>query len=215
MSIKLLIVDDHPVVRRGLKSLLSTYEDFDILGEAEDFASGVTQIEQLNPDIVLLDIRLPGQSGLDLLDWIKRHHPKLKVIILTSFDDDEHVQRALSRGAHGYILKSGSDEMLADAIRAVYHNGRVLSSQVTEQLMARLSEDDDRSHLDAREPDFNEEERQILKLLVDGANNDEIASELFMSVATVKRRLQKIFTKLNVDNRSRAIAETVRRKLLS
>lgn len=214
MKIKILIVDDHPVVRRGLKSLLSNYQGFEIAGEAEDVASAMQQIQHISPDIVLLDIRLPGQSGLDLLDWIRQDYPHLKVIILTSFDDDELVQRALSRGAHGFILKSGSDEMLGDAIRTVFHNGRVLSPQVTEQLIERLAEDGKHADL-THEPEFSAEERQILRLLVDGANNDEIAADLFMSVATVKRRLQKIFTKLNVNNRSRAIAETVRRKLLS
>lgn len=213
MSIKILIVDDHPVVRRGLKSLLSNYEDFDILGEAEDFPSAISQIEKHELDVVLLDIRLPGQSGLDLLDWIKLNYSQLKIIILTSFDDDEHVQRALTGGAHAYILKSGSEEMLSDAIRTVFHNGQVLSPQVTKQLVVRLSENDYSAEID--EPDFSEEERQILALLVEGVNNDEIATELFMSVATVKRRVQKLFTKLSVNNRSRAVAETVRRKLLS
>jgi DNA-binding NarL/FixJ family response regulator len=207
--IKIFIVDDHPVVRRGLKSLLSNYDDFEVVGEAGDVDTAVNSLCHVNTDVVLLDIRLPGKSGLVLLEWIQERQSHIKVLILTSFDDDEYVMRALRGGAFGFILKSDSDETLCGAIRAIYRDGLVLNPQVTEYIVQNLAE---ASSID---DEFSEEELKILHLLVDGANNDDIATELYMSVASVKRRLQKIFAKLNVTNRSRAIAETVRRNLLS
>jgi len=211
-AIQIFIVDDHPIVRRGLRSLLSNYDDFIVVGEATNVDEAMLDIDNSSADVVLLDIRLPGKSGLDLLDWIKAHHPELKVIILTSFDADEHVYRALRNGAQGFVLKSSSDELLGDAIRTVYRGGRVLSPQVTKQLVEHFSGEGDL--LDGIGSEFTPEELHILRLLVDGANNDEIAAELYMSVASIKRRLQKIFAKLGVNNRSLAIAETVRRGLL-
>lgn len=210
-SIQILIVDDHPVVRRGLKSLLSNYEDFVVIGEAGTLTQAQDLISTHTIDVVILDVRLQDESGLDLLDWIKTQNLGIRVIMLTSFSDEEYVTHALQSGASGFILKSGSDELLCDAIRAVYHNGHVMSSRITEQLiLSYINQDTQPDTLE-----FSEEELKILRLLVDGASNDAIANELFMSVASVKRRLQKIFGKLGANNRSLAIAEAVRRKLLS
>lgn len=117
-AIRILIVDDHPVVRRGIKSLLSNHADFEVIGEAGAVNEALVLIEQLMPEIVLLDIRLPGASGLELLKQIR--HFKTKVLILTSFDDNDHIRVALQGGAHGFILKSVSDEMLCGAIRTVH-----------------------------------------------------------------------------------------------
>jgi DNA-binding NarL/FixJ family response regulator len=210
-KIRIHIVDDHPVVRHGLKSLLSNFDDFIIVGESASVDESKTWIGDLEPDIVLLDLRLPGASGLDLLSWLRQEYPQIKALILTSFDDDEHIVSALRRGAHGFILKSSSDEMLCDAIRAVYRNGRVLSPQVSEQLVQQAVDGIDS---EAETGDFSAEELTILRALVDGMSNDEIARILYISVATVKRRLHKIFTKLDVDNRSQAVAQSIRRRLL-
>ena len=210
-KIRIHIVDDHPVVRHGLKSLLSNFEDFIIVGESASVDESKTWISDLEPDIVLLDLRLPGASGLDLLSWLRQEYPHIKALILTSFDDDEYIVSALRRGAHGFILKSSSDEMLCDAIRAVYRNGRVLSPQVSEQLVQQAVEGIDSEE---KTGDFSAEELTILRALVDGMSNDEIARILYISVATVKRRLQRIFTKLDVDNRSQAVAQSIRRRLL-
>jgi DNA-binding NarL/FixJ family response regulator len=210
-KIRIHIVDDHPVVRHGLKSLLSNFDDFIIVGESASVDESKTWIDDLEPDIVLLDLRLPGASGLDLLSWLRQEYPQIKALILTSFDDDEHIVSALRRGAHGFILKSSSDEMLCDAIRAVYRNGRVLSPQVSEQLVQQAVDGIDS---EAETGDFSAEELTILRALVDGMSNDEIARILYISVATVIRRLHKIFTKLDVDNRSQAVAQSIRRRLL-
>jgi DNA-binding NarL/FixJ family response regulator len=205
--IRIFIVDDHPVLRRGLKSLLSNYEDFSVLGEAADIASAKTALLDNRADVVLLDIRLVNESGLDLLDWIKREQAETRVIILSSFDDNEYIQRALRTGADGFILKSGSDELLCDAVRTVYRDGRVLSPEITEALLQSPETTPD-------EHDFNDEELQILRLLVDGESNEAMAAHLYMSIASLKRRLHRIFVKLEVDSRALAIAETLRRKVL-
>jgi DNA-binding NarL/FixJ family response regulator len=212
-TIRIYIVDDHPVVRRGLKSLLSNHQDFEVVGEAATVDEGQQQITLLVPDVILLDIRLAGESGLDLLRWLQQSQTHPKVLILTSFDDHEYVVEALRHGAHGFILKNSSDEMLCDAIRAVYRNGRVLSPQIAERLVHHADDHVDESNADDKE--FTSEEVHILGMLAQGASNEDIANELYISVATAKRRLQRIFGKLDVTNRSQAIAETIRRNLLT
>jgi len=205
-TIRILIVDDHPIVRRGIKSLLSNHGDFQVVGEAGTVEAALELMQQLSPDIVLLDIRLPGESGLDLLSRINTLDTK--VLVLTSFDDDDHVLAALRGGAHGFILKNVSDELLCGAIRTIHQGGRVLSPQVAEQLTA-----------ESEKPAFNEnglsqEEIRLLRLLIEGASNDQMAAELYMSVASVKRKLRQIFTKLNVQNRAQAAAVIVQRNLI-
>ncbi len=206
-TIRILIVDDHPVVRLGMKSLLSNHTDFEVVGEAETVKSALELIEQLRPDIVLLDIRLPGESGLDLLHQIQQF--AAKVIILTSFDDEEHIRVALQGGAHGFILKSVSDEMLCGAVRTVHQGGRVLSPQITDRIAQQLTTEAESPNFD-----FDVQELQIIRLLVAGGSNDEMAAELYMSVASVKRKLRQIFTKLNVHSRAQAAAVIVQRHLI-
>jgi DNA-binding NarL/FixJ family response regulator len=205
-AIRILIVDDHPIVRRGIKSLLSNHEDFEVVGEAGTVEAALDLLQQLSPDIVLLDIRLPGESGLDLLNKINTLDTK--VVVLTSFDDDEHVLAALRGGAHGFILKNVSDEMLCGAIRTIHQGGRVLSPQVAEQ----LTTESEKSPVDQTE--LSPEELRLLRLLIEGASNDQMAVELYMSVASVKRKLRHIFTKLNVQNRAQAAAVIVQRNLI-
>jgi DNA-binding NarL/FixJ family response regulator len=203
--IRILIVDDHPVVRRGIISLLSNHADFEVVGEASSISSALEQVERLRPDVVLLDIRLPGESGLALLSHI--HVYETKVLILTSFDDDEHIRVGLQGGAHGFILKNVSDEMLCGAVRTVYQGGRVLSPQITDRMARHLT-------LEAGSPTFNDQELGIIRLLIAGASNDQIAADLYMSVASVKRKLRQIFTKLDVQNRAQAAAVIVQRNLI-
>ncbi len=210
-AIRILIVDDHPVVRHGIRSLLSNHADFEVVGEAASVSATLELIAQLKPDIVLLDIRLAGESGLSLLSRIEPF--KTKVVILTSFDDEEHVRVALQGGAHGFILKSVSDEMLCGAIRTIHEGGQVLSSQIARQMAQHLSADD------ALAPaydtlEFDDEEQRIIRLLIEGASNDQMAADLYMSVASVKRKLRNIFTKLRVQNRAQAAAVIVQRNLI-
>jgi DNA-binding NarL/FixJ family response regulator len=207
--IRILIVDDHPVVRRGIVSLLSNHADFVVVGEADSVKSALELVDQQVPDIVLLDVRLPNESGLDLLTQLKGGN--VKVLILTSFDDEEHVRVALQRGANGFILKSASYDMLCGAIRTIYQGGRVLSPQIAEHLVHQLTPVDDSG---PNEPSFTQEELHIIRLLIDGASNDQMAADLYMSLASIKRKLRIIFTKLNVQNRAQAAAVIVQRHLV-
>lgn len=207
-QIRILVVDDHSIVRQGIRSLLSNYAEFEVVGEADDGATALKQVKRLSPDVVLLDIRMPGESGLEVLQQIRRIRPNTRVLMLTSFDDDEYVMGALRAGAQGYVLKSVSDKMLVDAIRVAHRGERVLSPQVTEQVVQwALS---DQAPPLSETPDFDDDEQEILRMLVKGASNTQIAAALYMSNTSVKRKLRKIFAKMNVQTRTEAAAEAVR-----
>ena len=209
-QITILVVDDHPIVRQGIRSLLSNYPEFEIVGAAESGQTALELIRQLQPDVTLLDIRLPGESGLDILEQIRDLQPQAKVLMLTSFDDEEYVISALRAGAQGFVLKSVSDEILVNAIRTAYQGGRALSPQITEQVVRRAIAG---SPEGAEQFRLTEEEQQIVRMLAAGASNTHIADKLYISDTTVKRKLRKIFTKMNVQTRAQAAAEAVRRGL--
>ncbi len=213
-QISILVVDDHPIVRQGIRSLLSNYPEFKIVGEADNGESALLGLREMSPDIILLDIRMPGESGLDILSQIRRVQADAKVLVLTSFDDEEYVMDALKAGARGFILKGVSDEILVNAIRAAHRGERVLSPQVTEQVVQRLITDAPNPVDDGDELDFDNDEQQILRMLVAGDSNSQISSQLYISPTTVKRKLRKIFAKLNVQSRAQAAAEAVRRGLV-
>ncbi len=209
--IRIIIIDDHPVVRQGIRSLLSNYEEFSLVGEADNGTDGLALVQSEQPDVILLDIRMPGESGLDTLNNILRQQPGARVLMLTSFDDEEYVMTALRSGAYGYVLKSVSDDLLTNAIRAVHRGEKVLSSQVTDQVIRYALTDQTKPG--ASLP-LDEEDIAILRLLTQGASNAEIGETLYMSETTVKRKLRTIFETLNVQSRAQAAAEAVRQGLV-
>lgn len=213
-QISILVVDDHPIVRQGIRSLLSNYPEFEIVGEADNGESALSGVKEMSPDITLLDIRMPGESGLDILKEIRHIQANAKVLMLTSFDEEEYVMDALKAGARGFILKGVSDEILVNAIRAVHRGERVLSPQVTEQVVQRLIADPPDPVEKDEELEFDDDEKQILRMLVAGDSNSKISSQLYISSTTVKRKLRKIFAKINVQTRAQAAAEAVRRGLV-
>jgi DNA-binding NarL/FixJ family response regulator len=206
---RVLIVDDHPVVRQGIKSLLSSYDTFQVVGEAATCGSAIEQFRTSRPDVVLLDIRLAGDSGLEVLDSILDDDPGAKVLMLSSFDDDEYVQRSLRAGALGYVLKGDSDAELVSAIEAVAKGHRALSPRVTENLVESLF-----GPPPLQDPEFDELDRSILRMLSDGLSNAQIAARLFMSDSTAKRRIRSIFERLGAGRRAEATAEAARRGLV-
>ena len=209
--IRILLVDDHPIVREGVQSLLSNYEEFVVVGEAEDGETAVFQFRALQPDITLLDIRLPDESGLMVLNRLRQIQPTARILLLTSFEDDEYVMAALQAGAQGYILKNASDALLVQAIRAAHRGERVFSPRVTETMVRKLVGGD--ADLPPLEP-LDTEEIQILHLLADGASNSDIGQALYLSSTSVKRKLSRIFSKMNVQTRAQAAAEAIRRNLV-
>jgi DNA-binding NarL/FixJ family response regulator len=211
-QIRILVVDDHQIVRQGIRSLLSNYPEFDIIGEAADGAAALQQVKQLIPDVTLLDIRLPGESGLEVLRQIRQFQPGARVLMLTSFDDEEYVLNALRAGAQGFVLKSVSDDMLVQAIHSVCRGEHALSPQITEQMVRWVTTTSPPPP--SEKPVFDQDEQQILLLLVEGASNTTIATQLYLSPTTLKRKLRKLFAKMNVQTRAQAAAEAVKRGLI-
>ncbi|MCB0012808.1 MAG: response regulator transcription factor [Anaerolineales bacterium] len=208
---RILVVDDHPIVREGISSLLSNYPEFAIVGEAADGVTALMMFREQRPDITLLDIRMPGITGLELLAQIRQIEPEATVIMLTSFDDDEYVVQALKAGALGYVLKSASDEMLVKAIRAARQGERILSPQVTDVVVRQLLAN---RPVETPALDLDADEKLILRLLCDGASNADIAGVLYLSSTSVKRKLRQIFQKMAVTTRAQAAAEAVRQGIV-
>jgi DNA-binding NarL/FixJ family response regulator len=207
-----LIVDDHSIVRQGIRSLLSNHADMQIVAEAANAADAIAQAAEQQPDVALLDIRMPDGNGLDLARPLLRVAPTMRILVLSSFDDDDYVTHALRIGVHGFVTKGASDEMLVAAISAARRGDRFLSpplmNRIVEQF-AQLSKAQAQHALG-----LDESEIRVLRYIVDGASNAHIAARLFWSEATVKRKLQDIFKKLGVSSRTQAAAEATRRQLL-
>ena len=216
---RILIVDDHPVVRQGLRSLLSNHDEFVIVGEAATTDDGLRLFVTHRPDVTLVDIRLGAGSGLDLLDAILDEDPAARVVVVSSFDDDEYVTRSLRAGALGYVLKADSPSVLVTAIQSVAAGERALSPRVTSQLVQQLLREADGPGQSGQsgQPDqlqLDALERQMLAMLSRGMSNGQIADELFMSDTTVKRRLRVVFSKLGVSRLAEAVGAAARRGLL-
>ena len=210
--IRVLIVDDHPVVRQGLQSLLSNFPDILVIGEADCCEGGLEQAALLQPDVVLLDIRMPGASGIEVTRQLRRQNPTAEILILTAYEDDEYLVQALHAGAHGYLLKSASHENLAEAIRDAHGGRRVLSPSLVDRVLRQF--DEPGTQREASTPALSESELEILRLLSQGATNREIGDVLSYSEATAKRKVGEILSKLGVQNRAQAVAEAMKRGLM-
>jgi DNA-binding NarL/FixJ family response regulator len=207
--IRVLIVDDHPVVRHGLHSLLSGHLDIDVVGEVEDGLGVLPYLADHEVDLMLLDIKMKGRNGIEIARRVRRSYPNIKIIILTTYDDESYLHQALEVGVQGYLLKSVSHEILPDSIRRVMEGERILSptlvSTVVESYQKLAQE---QAHIEAQ---LFPEDLQILTAISEGSSNKEIAEKFFWSEATVKRRVHEILEKLWVSNRAQAVAEAIRR----
>jgi len=210
--LRVFLVDDHPIVRQGVRSVLANHPDIEIVGEADSAATLFALLPERQPDVLLLDIRMPRQNGIEITQRVKREWPAVKVIILTTYEDDEYLFGALRAGAEGYLLKSASPEMLASAIRQVAAGERLLSSGLVGKLMREFSELA-RTQAQAQSG-LTAQEIEVLRLIAAGATNREIADQLYWSEVTVKRKVQDILEKMGVANRPQAVAEAAKRGLL-
>ncbi len=210
--ISVLLVDDHPVVVEGLRKVLAIAGDIAVTGEAHDAAGALERARALRPDVILLDLRMPGASGVQATRRLREQATASAVIILTSYGDQAYVRQALEAGANGYLLKSTPPERLIAAIRAAARGHRQLSPELLNGLLAEfggLAREQTR-----RETDLSPEDLEILRRAGEGATNREIGQSLGRTEVAVKKRLQIIFAKLGAVDRAHAVAEAMRRGLI-
>ena len=210
--ISVLLVDDHPVVIEGLRKVLATAGDITVAGEAHDAAGALERTRALRPDVILLDLRMPGAGGIQATRRLREQAVGSAVIILTSYGDQAYVRQALEAGADGYLLKSTPPEQLIAAIRAAARGRRQLSPELLDAVLAEfggLAREQTR-----RETDLSSDDLEILRRAAEGATNREIGQSLGRTEVAVKKRLQVIFDKLNVVDRAHAVAEAIRRGLI-
>lgn len=216
-AIRVLLVDDQTLMREGLRILLELEPDLEVAGEAGDGASALQAYERLQPDVVLMDIRMPGMDGVEATWQLRRRWPQARVIILTTFDDDEFVFEGLRSGALGYLLKDVSGKELAQAIRTVAAGGALIEPSVARKVLgefARLAPPARPADAGLAEP-LTERERQTLVLLAGGLSNREIAAHLFLAEGTVKNNVSVIFQKLGVRDRAQAAVRARQLGLIS
>ena len=209
-TIRLLLVDDHEVLRLGLKTLFTDTDDIQVVGEAGSRAAAVSQADRLHPDVVLMDVRLPDGSGIDACREIRNSDPQIRVLFLTSFADDEAVMATIMAGAKGFLLKEISGDELIRAVKMVAEGQSILDPATTQRVLTRMQ------HLsipsaDGKKESLAPQEMKVLTLVAEGQTNKEIAVTLDLSDKTVGHYLENIFQKLQVTRRSQAAAEFVRR----
>lgn len=198
--IRVVTVDDHEVVRGGIKFALLAAEDIELVGEAHNGEDALSQCEQLQPDVVLMDLMMPGMDGVAAIQSIRKQFPQTQILVLTSYHDEVLVPRAMHAGATGYLLKGVSNQKLIEAIRAAYAGQPTMAREAVDDLVEAAAP--------SNKPDIelSERERQVLTLLAQGLSNKEIADQLFFSVSTVKYHVRVLFSKLGVNSRAEVIA---------
>ncbi|MEU6930437.1 response regulator transcription factor [Streptomyces sp. NPDC046374] len=208
-EITLLLVDDHPVVRDGLRGMFETDPGFRVLGEAADGVEGVALALSLDPDVVLMDLRMPGGGGVDAIGELTRRGARARILVLTTYDTDTDTLPAIEAGATGYLLKDTPREELFAAVRAAAEGRTVLSPAVAGRLVTRV-----RTPAAPVDGSLSAREREVLELVAKGTSNREIAAELFISEATVKTHLTHIYAKLGAKDRAAAVAVAYQRGIL-
>ncbi len=201
--IRILVVEDHHVVRQGLVALIETVEDMQVVGEACDGRQAVELFRRHCPDITVMDLRLPNMTGVEAIIEIRRDFPAARIIVLTTYDGDEDIYRALQGGARGYLLKDMSGDDLMDAIRTVHAGRSRIPPEIAQRLADRLGG-----------PDLTARELDVLKLIVAGKSNKEISRQLFISEATVKTHINSLLGKLGVSDRTQAATTALQRGIV-
>jgi DNA-binding NarL/FixJ family response regulator len=205
--LRVLLVDDHPVVRAGIAGMLAAESDIEVVGEASDGREAVAQVAALHPDVVLMDLRMPHLDGAAATEQVVSRHPSVHVVVLTTYDTDGDIVRAVEAGATGYLLKDATRQQLAEAVRAAGRGETVLAAPVAATLMRRMR--------DPEPEPLTPREREVLTLVGEGLTNVEIGRRLHIAEATVKTHLLRVFAKLGVDDRTRAVMLAHQRGLLA
>ncbi len=209
-KIKIMTADDHPLIRSALRTALSRYEEFEIVGEASDGEEAVKLALELVPDVIIMDINMPKLNGLEATRNIKEKCPEIAVLILTIYDDDEHISAVLECGAAGYLTKKVFDEEIIQAVRATAAGESVLTPTVLEKILARHIPQTPKPIPGVFIEKFSIRELDIIGLVARGASNKEIAQELNISISTVRGYLEQIFAKLNVASRTEAVVTALK-----
>lgn len=213
MGISIVLADDHPVVRRGMQALLEAEPDFSIVGETGDGLETVRLVERLQPEILVLDLMMPGLSGLEVLRIVRQRSPQSRIVVLSMYSDNAFVAEALKNGATGYVLKGCEEENLVRAVREAVDGRRYLSPPVTERAIDAYVEQTRSAHLDPHET-LTAREREVLQLAAEGKTSPEIAARLHISQRTVENHRANLMRKLGMKNQSELIRYAVRRGLI-
>jgi DNA-binding NarL/FixJ family response regulator len=208
-KISIIIADDQTLMRDGLKTILDLEEDMQVIATAENGRKALELVEELKPNVVLMDIRMPELNGVEATRLIKEKFPDAVVLILTTFDDEEYIVDALCNGASGYMLKDMHGDKLIQAVRDGYEGNMIMQSNIAAKLATRLSKNfssrDEVNRLNLDDLDLTEREREIGSLIAEGLANKEIAEKLFISLGTVKNYVTNVYNKLGVANRAAAV----------
>jgi two-component system, NarL family, response regulator DevR len=207
MPLRIFLVDDHEVVRRGVRELLDAEDDFEVVGEAGTVEDAINRVPALNPDVAVLDVRLPDGSGVELCRELRSTHPHLACLMLTSFDDDEALFEAIIAGASGYVLKQVKGSDIVNAVRQVGAGRSLLDPKMTSRVMERLRNG---APEDPRIASLSGQERKILELLAEGKTNRQIASEMFLAEKTVKNYVSNLLMKMGMSRRTEAAVYAAR-----
>jgi len=201
--IRILVVEDHPIVRQGLIALLSVVEGVEVVGEAADGVEAVRQFEEAHPDVTLVDLRLPKMSGVEVIQRVRANHAQARFIVLTTYDGDEDIYRALQAGARAYLLKGMTVEVLISAIRSVHAGKSIIPPAIAQKLAERMATEQ-----------LTQREQAVLEQIVLGKSNKEIGVALDISEATVKTHINNLLGKLGVEDRTQAATAAIQRGLV-
>ena len=202
-SIRILVVEDHPIVRQGLVALLNVVDGVEVVGEAADGVEAVKEFELRHPDVTLIDLRLPKMSGVEVIQRIRADHAQARFIVLTTYDGDEDIYRALQAGARAYLLKGMTVEVLISAIRSVHAGKSIIPPAIAQKLAERMSTEQ-----------LTQREQDVLEQIVRGKSNKEIGAVLDISEATVKTHVNNLLGKLGVEDRTQAATAAIQRGLV-
>ena len=213
-AVKILIVDDHAVVRDGLRVMLDRREEFVVVGEAENGLEAVAKVRELDPDVILMDLRMPELNGVEAMRQIRAENAEAKFLVLTTYDTDEYIFDAIEAGAKGYLLKDASREDLFQAISAVHRGESLVQPGVASRVMDRLAQLTRQAGQLAEPQLLSDRELEVLQLMASGAANKQIASDLTISESTVKTHVTNIFQKLDVNHRTEAVTKAMSKGII-
>lgn len=202
-AIRVLLVDDHQVVRMGLRTVLGFHPDIAVAGEAGDVTAAIQAVRETRPDVVLMDLRIPGGGGEEATRAIRGENPSARVLVLTTYDAEEDIHRALESGARGYLLKSAPNAVLVDAIRRVARGERVIPAEIEAKLASREAK-----------PELTPREKEVLRLVATGHSNRDIAAKLGFTEHTSKAHLKQILVKMKANDRTQAATQAIQRGIV-